>query len=508
MKTIHAMSSVVLFVLTSLSGEGITSKLWGENGELWRPGGRLPDFSYAGYRAGEQPIPDREAALKMEDFGAKGDGETDDSQAFIDAIAAAKGKVIHISAGKYLITRILRITTGGTVLRGDGPDKTVLYFPKPLNDIKPNWGKTTGGRRTSNYSWSGGMIQFSGSFQSATLAKVEAKASRGDTGLKLSSTGGLKVGQRVELIQRDTSENSLANYLYAGDPGDTRKLNGKTSISMILWIEGIKDNQVTFRPALRFDIRPEWRPQISRFEPTVQDAGLEELSIRFPVTAYKGHFTEVGHNGIAMSGVSDCWIRNVRIENADSGIFLRSRFCTLQEIVITSRRKGARGNTTGHHGIVMGGTDNLLRNFDFRTRFIHDVTVTSRSSHNVASSGKGVDLCFDHHRRAPYQNLYTDIDIGAGTRPWKCGGGGSLGKHCAARETFWNIRSKRPISLPPKRFAPAMLNFVGMQNRLPTQTGIQGVWHEGISPEDLRPANLHQAQLQKRLGIMKRKETQ
>src|SRR5690606_13038896 len=33
------------------------SLLWGRTGERWSPTSRLPDFSYAGYRRGEAPLP-------------------------------------------------------------------------------------------------------------------------------------------------------------------------------------------------------------------------------------------------------------------------------------------------------------------------------------------------------------------------------------------------------------------------------------------------------------------
>lgn len=486
-------------LMNGVTGEEAFSKLWGKEGEVWNEKSRLPDFSYAGYRAGEKGLPEPEAGLSVKDFGAKGDGEADDAQAFLDAIAAAKGKVIEIPEGVYRISKILDIQTRA-VLRGAGPDKTVLFFPTPLNDLRPNWGATTGGRRTSNYSWSGGLIWFRGDFRSRKLADVTVPASRGAKRLRLSSTSGLRPGQRVEIRQQDTPENSLARYLYAGDPGDMRQLKGKMRASMVVWVDAIENNEVRFHPASRFDVRPEWRPQLLRFEPTVDESGLEHLTLRYPVTDYKGHFTERGFNGIAMSGVSDCWVRNVRLENADSGIFLGGRFCTLADITFTSQRKADSQRCTGHHGILLGSTDNLLTGFDFQQRFIHDITVSSGSSHNVASSGRGVDLAFDHHKRAPYENLFTDIDIGAGTRPWKCGGGASLGRHCAARETFWNIRSRRPIPPPSHNFGRKMLNLVGLTTDTATQCQPGGLWFEAIPPESLRPQNLYEAQLTRRLG--------
>ena len=496
-----ALISIIAIVAAhacALNAAETYSKLWTRGGENWRPDGRLPDFSYAGYRAGAAELPEPKATLNVRDFGAKGDGKTDDSKAFLDAIAAAEGKVVEIPPGEYRITEILEIRTAGTVLRGAGPDKTILFFPTPLNEIKPNWGATTSGRRTSNYSWSGGFISFRGSFQSDKIADIQP-AARGATSLRLSSTDGLTVGQRVELYQQDTPENTLARYLYAGDPGDMRKVNGRTRTSMVVWIDAIEAGAIRFHPALRFDIRKEWKPQVRRFEPTVSESGVERLTFRYPVSDYKGHFTELGNNAVALRGVADCWVRDIRIENPDSGIFAGGKFCTLTGVTVTSRRGVDRQQCTGHHGVTLGGTDNLLTRFDIRTRFIHDITVTSGSSHNVASRGKGVDISFDHHKRAPYENLFTDIDIGEGSRPWKCGGGASLGKNCAARETWWNIRAARPLSPPGSNFGPPMLNFVGLTTDTPPQCDPGGLWWEAIPPQDLRPANLYEAQLARRL---------
>ena len=48
---------IVVACSLALRSSAETSELWGTNGELWNPGGRLPDFSYAGYHCGEAAIP-------------------------------------------------------------------------------------------------------------------------------------------------------------------------------------------------------------------------------------------------------------------------------------------------------------------------------------------------------------------------------------------------------------------------------------------------------------------
>jgi hypothetical protein len=102
------------------------SDLRGKDGEKWSPESRLPDFSFAGYHCGEDPLPNVKVATDVLRFGAKGDGKTDCTQAFIKAIDATPTGVILIPAGRYIISDIIWITKPGIVLRGAGPGKTIL----------------------------------------------------------------------------------------------------------------------------------------------------------------------------------------------------------------------------------------------------------------------------------------------------------------------------------------------------------------------------------------------
>jgi len=239
---------------------------------------------------------------------------------------------------------------------------------------------------------------------------------------------------------------------------------------------------------------------VRAFAPSVTESGVEGLGFEFPAIPYAGHFTELGFNPVALSGVAHCWVRNIRVRNADSGPYVSGVFNTVDGVEFESDRPVDKQNCTGHHGISLGGTDNLAVNFDIRMRFIHDITVSGFSSGNVAARGRGADLSLDHHRQAPNENLFTDLDAGAGTRLWKCGGGAALGKHCGTRGTFWNIRSTRPLSYPPAAFGPPTMNLVGLEAKQRTESSPDGKWFETILPADLQPQNLHEAQLRRRLG--------
>lgn len=122
-----------------------TSRLWGVAGERWKSSGRLPDFSFAGYHRGERPLPERRADLSVKDFGAVGDGKTDDTAAFQRAVREAPGKVIAVPPGRYVITEIIEIRAACTVLLGAGTQRTTIYLPKPLEQIRSNMSTTTSG---------------------------------------------------------------------------------------------------------------------------------------------------------------------------------------------------------------------------------------------------------------------------------------------------------------------------------------------------------------------------
>jgi hypothetical protein len=87
---------------------------------------------------------------------------------------------------------------------------------------------------------------------------------------------------------------------------------------------------------------------------------------------------------------------------------------------------------------------------------------------------------------------------------WHCGGGGSLGKNCGARGTFWNIRAKRPQKYPSGNFGPKSMNFVGVYTKQPSKKDLKGIWFEAIDPKKLVPRNIHEAQLERKLALQKK----
>lgn len=476
-----------------------TSKLWGRGGELWSPESRLPDFSLAGYRRGEEAYRVPKESVSVRDFGAVGDGRTDDTAAFRRALEAGGGKVIVVPPGRYALTDILRLRTSNTVLRGAGPGRSVLIFTKPGVEIEPRISKTDGGESTTNWSWAGGLIVVGSPMpRSEGGVKVVAEAKRGQKQLALEANP-FRLGEEVMLTLHDDEDKSLVKYLYCDQTGDISGLN-RWRVVQVVRVSGIKGNAISLDRPLRFDVRTGWRPTVERFRPSVTDVGIESLSFEFPLRRYEGHFKEVGFNPVEIArGAAHCWLRDIVVRNADSGPYVFGFFCTVENIRLQADPdRLSKPGHSGHHGISLQGNDLLCRDFSIETRFIHDLTVQS-SIGCVFARGKAVDLCMDHHRWASYENLFTDIDAGQGNRLFASSGGGNRGNHSGAGATFWNIRAEKPSRFP--NWGIDALTIVGLPitggesiaAALPSPTSQKGRWLELIPPGEVEPPNLYEA---------------
>lgn len=483
-----------------------TSELWGQGGEKWSPTSRLPDFSFAGYHSGEKPLPNVPARTNVRDFGAAGDGVHDDTDAFRKAIAATNDGALLIPSGQYVLSDVLELRRSRVVLRGQDRQKTVLRFTRGLDAARPRNTKGAGGE--APWSWEGAMIWATGDDTGLPLTDVIAPAKRGDRTLKVSSTAGLKPGQFVLLCLTDSKKTlraCLHEGQYAPDELKQRSEN-RMLVRFPSRIESVGDGAITIERPIRSDVELRWSPAIYSATPTVEEIGIENLTIEMPATQYVRHWKETGNNAIQFERVWNSWVRDVTIRNADSGVFLEfTNFCAVQNVALEAdparlnrfKTQGVEAAFAGHHGVqARGGGDNVISEVDLKVQFVHDFTVEATSG-NVFCDSRGVDMNLDHHTDRPYENLFTNLDLGAGTRAFASSG--SLGPASAARETFWNIRSGKPVSPPTFEGKPwPMANLVGVNTANVDSDPLAKVWIESIG-EYVVPTNLYWAQLERRL---------
>lgn len=435
------------------------SALYGKHGELWRADGRLREVAWAGYRTGNVPLPrPTSPSLSVADFGATPDDDTDDTQAFLDAIAAAPSGVVSIPKGNFIITERLELKKPDLVLRGAGAGATVLSFPKSLGDV---YGLTFNSAGQSSWSFTGGFIHVSGSDSGAKLADVTAAAKLGDKHLALSTVSGLSAGMWVRLLMTDDG-GGLLEALHAGYfPGNVAEDGGKQVSRFYSKIESVDSTGVVLERPLPLRVELAWKPELRAVAPKVREVGLEGFTMEFAGTPYPGHFKERGYNAIYLTNVVDSWVRDVTILNADYGVGVSEcHFVTVTDVNLDTTFD--RGPLVGHHGLSSTASGDLLfTRFDVRKTFIHDLTVDGYARGTVWSDGRGVDLAMDHHGRAPNGSLFTNLDLGAGTRPFKSGGSTNRLPHSGAYSTFWNVRAARSLALPPDDYGP-LLTFVAV----------------------------------------------
>ena len=54
--------------------------------------------------------------MYVKDFGATGDGSTDDTAAFQSALYASLGKILFVDAGSYILTSTVTIPSGAKIV--------------------------------------------------------------------------------------------------------------------------------------------------------------------------------------------------------------------------------------------------------------------------------------------------------------------------------------------------------------------------------------------------------
>lgn len=480
-------AAVVLLLGCCVDGAAAqrASALWGESGERWTPASRLPEFSWAGYRSGDAPIPDVKAAASVKDFGAAGDGKTDDAKAIQAAIDKTAAGAIEIPAGRYVLGDVVTIRKSGIVLRGAGAGKTIFVIPRSLEQIR---GPRPDGKMSA-YAFGGAFVMVEGADDGKHLADVVAAASRGERTIIVNNGHAITPGTWVRV--RMSADPALGRLIH-GNLHDAAPKTADEMQHFMNWaarVVAVDGPKLTIDRPLRLDVNPAWGAQIHSFAPTVHDVGIEGITFEFAGTVKRDHLYEEGFNAIEFRGVSDGWVRDVTTIDADNAInVVSSRFCTFENIVCkTAKRSGV----TGHHALWVRRTqDCLFTGFKIQTQFVHDLSVEGLAHGTVFEKGSGQSLNFDHHRNAPYENLFTDLDVGDPQRLFKSGGAGDRGPNTGARETIWGLRYRGGGKLPKLPNWP-LLNVIGVRGYEP-RTEQDGAW---VEPDVTMPKNLYEAQL-------------
>ncbi len=508
-----------LISIFSQSQAQVYSELWGVSGEKFIPAGRLPDFSFAGYKTGTEPIPNFPVKATLGENGALPNDGVDDAtelQGLIDNLVTP-GTII-IPAGKWDIGKRITITKSGVVIKGAAGAE--FYMPNPLKTIDE-----ANGVSTLKYDFNQAFFNLRGSIMESANASVSvvANAAQGVKLLKLSSTANIAIGDWVKITQVDDATESMYQYInnvettrsfYQNPPTDNILLDPKF-FTFYTKVTDINGDFIAIDRHLPIKMETKWTPKVVvlDMDGTTQNIGIENITFRMNGEQWGGHFKNVGSSAIGMSGLMNCWIKDVNIIDSDLGINCGNiAFCTITGVNFPI---GLRtGSEVGHHAIwfVSSSRDNLITDFKLDVHYLHDLSVESHSTQNVFSNSSGIKINFDHHRGAPFANLFTNINVGNANGYLASSGSFFRGPHTGIYTTLWNLQrtsggfgtlpssSNSAQNTPGGSPAPDwfFMNAIGLNGV--SRANDRNHYVEFTSGENLGTPNLHEAQFARRLS--------
>ena len=354
------------------------------------------------------------------------------------------------------------------------------------------------------------MLQIVGEVRGAKVADVVGKAKRGEKILQVSSARSIRAGQFIRLRMRNPADNSLGCHLYA-EVGclntERRRWYSGRVVDWVVPVESIDGNSITLVRPLRLDVRDHWSPEIWSFDPSVQESGIENMTIQFSGEPYAGHNDEQGHYAVFLQDAYNCWIRDVAIVDADRGIEVSGGYNTISGVTLRARARTpkltANVYATGHFGLSAGrprAQDNLFMDSHIETVFVHNLSVSSFANGNVFSRIRSQVPHFDHHGGGPYENLFTEITLTRAAEDLFKSGGNRADEPNGTRTTLWNVMYQGALGIGKSENKLPGLNIVGvggLASVKPEQSSAHW-WIESWSGADTQPPNLYEAQLKNR----------
>jgi len=249
-------------------------------------------------------IPDYPTGINAADYGAVGDGITDDTQAIQNAINAcgalaasaretdpSSGFAVYLPAGTYLTTRRLNINVSGVALRGDDPSLTKIQF-----------------HSTTSSTAIIGIFSTGGSYDQY-IKNITSGYAKGSIAIELENTEGVTLGS-IWLIDQ-LNDGEIVTHIGSGGPATwCSRENGMRAMGQIVQITAVNGNTVSFDPPLYLEYDGGLNPQIMNFtRRPVFNSGIENLCLE--------QIGSNARNNITLETGAYNWVKNVESINSN-----------------------------------------------------------------------------------------------------------------------------------------------------------------------------------------------
>lgn len=504
--------------------------------EDWQPadtdeeGRFLHDFSYAGYRNGESlPALDSAYDVDVTDFGADREGQQDATEAIQQAIDMAVdlgGGVVYFPEGIYRVDDVLRVEGSSVVLRGQGPQRSQVYFTR---------------HQEMSYS---GHITFAGAPQVIDEVPLAQDVEARSQWIAVDDAGPFEVGDDVELGWI-ISDEFVADHQMTGI---WQAFNGQWQTFFRRTVVDVDADssppRVRVDVPTRYEARRRDQAALRKVSGMLSEVGVEALGLANAVDPDAAWEQSQVHL-IEFHGVKDGWMRQVESFRPpglsddgqeghlqSSGILIADgkRFTLADLVLENAQHRGPGGNgylfeirrsneILIRDSLGRNGRHNFTQNWGFGTTGCVWLRVTSEGGRAYSSQSGGFRPVAhsDFHHSLATANLIDASVLNDGwsavNRQSMSGGAG----HTATENVFWN--SGGDGLLRSLQFGWGYI--IGTGKDLTVETEIRDEWGgfeelgdlaawEHTAPRDymeglgkaetLRPQSLYESQRRRRLG--------
>lgn len=473
----------------------------------------LPNFSYAGYAHGEQPVPvvDYQEIL-VDDFGAVPNDGQSDRKAVMDAIQAAEalvksgshGVVIRFSAGRYdlhtadekSVKEPITIQTRNMVLRGctNGEGRTELYMEYPN---EPNDNTLWNTNELIMFTYPGAKKD-----ESVQLTTLTADAPRGSHTIQVASASGLSMGQRVLLKMTNNAPEVVADEVkpYSVEGEWTELPHEGVQVAEYHEIARIEGTKITLKEPLMHKVVADWGWTLHRHQHVV-GCGVEHIDFRGNFQERFNHHLNALHDSgfrmLTMRRQVNSWVIDCTFTDVSEAL---SVMLSANVSVLGCTIKGNAGHSAirsqASSFVLIGGCNDQAGQY-------HSFGVSKTASgtvlwRNVSNS----NTSFESHCSQPRATLIDATK--SGFMPNHAGGDAALGPNHLADLVLWNFRQSSTGGTTfnlwerNNRFLmPIIAGYQGSNQFLPEQVTADESHGRAVYPE-----SLYEGQLLLRLGYL------
>ncbi len=381
----------------------------------------LPDYSYAGYKLGEEAIPHHFAlsTFDVTDYGAVANDAVSDQtaiQAAIDAAEESGGGIVFFPPGEYLVntdpdnTAPIVINASNIILRGSGsaPGGTVINMRNYMR-LPAGW---------SNWDNNPMFIFSPANWAEERTTHLDANAARGDFSIKVKDASVFQNEKYCKLTMKG-GRNATWKYLDWKTPRKGVWSIGDWTDVVLEEVHEIdyldlENNIIHLKDPVIDDIDTadgnwnDWYRWTAQTTTLIENCGFEDIHFKANFTDKFVHHADYIHDyawhAIRMAAVAHSWVRRTRFTNVTGAmkITASSYASSIQNILVD-------GNSGHSLTIVDGGSSRILQGLiwdNTRAGQWHGVDMSGRACGNVvwrvdARTGKGIDL----HGSCPRTNL-------------------------------------------------------------------------------------------------------